>query len=257
MLNALGRRLRNIRQPNRIEKEIHVRSRLTFAAVVLLTVTTFSGNWEAAGAADEASSRACSARERTEALRKEQERVLALVGEHSTLEGPGDLARLAQRNPYSEPVYNFYPHQYASINGMGFALFNTGKKGVGRPDLLLYAPAPAKDVTDPYGPDFPYTLAGWGYLRDYDPKQHPKDEDVDEDTDVPQCLVREDWFVHERSIHPADSWQNAPAPPDEHGHGQAFGNEPIQPTDCTPSPCPAGVPHPRFWDTHQIGRAHV
>ncbi|HEV8575426.1 MAG TPA: hypothetical protein VGR43_12065, partial [Dehalococcoidia bacterium] len=191
----------------------------------------------------------CSSRERRALLMREQMRILALVRSYgpeasdlTTLRDQSDLVRLAQPDPEAGTVYNFYPHQFASFAGMGFAVLNTGELGPGKPDLLLYAPSPDKtDVTDPYGPDFPYTLAGWGYLSPYDHEEHP--------ILLSPCIVRGDWFVHERGIHPADDWTMHAVPPHEVEHGQDPGQDPVLPTECQDI-CMAGIQHGRFWDIH-------
>jgi uncharacterized repeat protein (TIGR01451 family) len=211
--------------------------------------------------------RNCTPAERHAELRDEQAVMLDLVSHYgpgegqdlTTLNGPEDMVALAQGDPESGTIYSFYDHAFVSFEGMGMAIFNTGDNGAdpadhtrrrtGKPDLLLYAPDPnAADATDPYGPDFPYELAGWAYSPPYDYSQHP--------TFLGDCITRADWFVHERSIHPADTWGTFAVPPDESVHGEHPGQDPILPTECddpltiTAELCPEGFQHPRIWDIH-------
>ncbi|MDP8930148.1 MAG: hypothetical protein M3O70_16660 [Actinomycetota bacterium] len=217
------------------------------AAVGLVTTLT------TAAPADSVQPTSCSGSERRAALRTEQADVEALVGEQfMTLDGSAELAALATRNPITDRgAYDFLDHQFASARGVGVAIIDTASlaSGItpGKPNLLFYAPSPeATNVIDPYGPDFPYRLVGWGYTpaSAYNWKQHPMELDE-------RCITRADWFVHERGIHPADTWQNiAVPPPNDDPHGTAVGDEPIAPEECDPEPCPAGFQHPRIWDIH-------
>jgi hypothetical protein len=59
--------------------------------------------------------------------------------------------------------------------------------------------------------------------------------------------VENDWFVHERSVHPLDTWQNIAVPPVEQFHGQVAGDVPPTAQECD---CVVGIPHGRFWDLH-------
>lgn len=195
----------------------------------------------------------CSQDEREAALRAEQADVEAVLGEEfMTLNGPAELAALAARDPVTgRGAYDFLDHQFASARGMGVAIIDTASLATGvtpgRPNLLLYAPSPdAANVVDPFGADFPYRLVGWGYTpsSSYNWEQHPTELDG-------RCITRADWFVHERGIHPADTWQNiAVPPPNDDPHGTATGDEPITPNECGAEPCPAGFQHPRIWDIH-------
>ncbi|MEV3991078.1 hypothetical protein AB0J57_19420 [Streptomyces sp. NPDC049837] len=194
----------------------------------------------------------CTHEQRQAALREDQRRVLELIGEeHRVLNNSEELRELGRPRLASQTAYNFLDHRFASARNMGVGIVDTLEpvEGAvvepGRPDVLLYAPDPrAENVIDPDGPDFPYTLVGWAYA----PSGYSY-------ADWPQalpCIERADWFVHERSIHPADTWQNIPAPP---RFGEAFpGAEPnelpILPDECTPAPCPPGLQHPRIWDIH-------
>lgn len=214
-----------------------------------------------------ASDTPCTVREREADLRDEQAVVLDLVSHYgpeegrdlTTLDGPEDMAALAQGDPKSGTIYSLYDHAFVSFKGMGLAIINTGDNGTdpadptrrrtGKPDLLLYAPDPnAADATDPYGPDFPYKLAGWAYSPAYDYNQHPKF--------LGDCITRADWFVHERGIHPTDTWGMMAVPPEEKVHGQNPGQDPIPPTECddprtiATELCPLGIQHPRIWDIH-------
>lgn len=124
---------------------------------------------------------------------------------------------------------------------MGWAVVNTGEIGLGKPDVLLYQPAGGADVTDPYEADFPYTLRGWAYARPYDPDDPPNL--------LGPCVSSDEWFVHERGVHPSDDWSHFSVPPEEHEHGEAPGHDLPLPTECAP-PCPVGFPHGRLWDIH-------
>lgn len=186
----------------------------------------------------------CTQPERQAFLGAEQRQVLALVKARglTTLRDETDIARLAAPDPDSGTAYNFYDHQFVSARDMGVAVVNTGEVGPGKPDLLLYVPNPeAADVIDPYGPDFPYTLAGWAYSATYAPNEPP--------TFLEPCIAPFEWFVHERSIHPAHDWTNVAVPPDEQTHGEASGTDPPLPTECDPL-CPVGFSHRRLWDIH-------
>jgi hypothetical protein len=161
----------------------------------------------------------CTEQQRKADLRDEQTVVLDLVSHYgpgagqnlTTLDGPEDMSALAQGDLESGTVYRLYDHAFVSFEGMGMAMaiINIGDNGTdstdptrrrpGKPDLLLYAPnQESSDPTDPYGADFPYELAGWAYSPAYVPSEHP--------TFLGDCITRVDWFVHERGIHPADTW---------------------------------------------------
>jgi hypothetical protein len=177
----------------------------------------------------------CTTSERRRALAEDQRLVLARVGALTTIDDVADFAALAGRG------WNVPPHGWNSFRGMGVAALRGGELArpeplPGRPELLLYRPDPgASDVTDPFGADFPYRLAGWGYLGSYDFARHP--------TGAGPCFRRADWFVHERGIHDFQTLGFVPVPPKEDFHGQDPGDEPF-------APFPPGVPHPRFWDMH-------
>jgi hypothetical protein len=177
----------------------------------------------------------CTPAQRRTALAEDQRLVLARVGDLTRLDDLVDLAALAGRG------WNVLPHGWNSFRGMGMAVLRgeeipRPEPLPGRPELLLYRPDPgASNVTDPLGADFPYQLAGWGYLGSYDFAKHP--------TSAGSCFTRTDWFVHERGIHDFQTLGFVPVPPKEDFHGHSPGNEPFVPL--TP-----GVPHSRFWDMH-------
>lgn len=185
----------------------------------------------------------CTTSERRRALAADQRLVLDRVGDLRTLDDPTDLTALAELG------WNVLPHGYNSFRGIGMAVLRGEELArpeplPGRPELLLYRPDPgASNVTDPFGADFPYELAGWGYLGSYDLANPP--------TGAGPCFTRSDWFVHERGIHDLQTLGFVPVPPNEDFHGQDPGNEPFVPMT-------AGVPHPRFWDMHVwLGAAGV
>lgn len=189
----------------------------------------------------------CTVQQRQEALAEDQRLVLQQVGSLTTLRNPADVAALAQRS------WNFLPHQWVSFEGIGWPIARTDSVAgllvpglpshhglaapqPGLPALLAYQPDPtAADVTDPYGPDFPYELVGWAYGASYDYEHYP--------TTAGRCYMRSDWAVHERGIHDFETWGFVPVPPPEQFHGQVRGNEPFV-------PIPPGIPHPRVWTLH-------
>lgn len=186
----------------------------------------------------------CGYVERLRALAAEQRRVLDLVGDLRVLRNQADVDRLAVPNPETGTVYSLLPHMYDSMKGSGFTVVNVGMGGPGKPILLLYRPnRTAANVLDPFGADFPYTLVGWGYVSPYVPGQPP----VFADDAGLRCLVYKDWLVHERSVHPSDTWQNIVVPPAEQFHGQAAGETPPTAEECN---CPVALNHGRFWDVH-------
>ncbi|MEV4518526.1 hypothetical protein AB0K00_57415 [Dactylosporangium sp. NPDC049525] len=185
----------------------------------------------------------CTHIERYRSLALEQRRVLSFMKDFLVLRNEADVERLAQ--PRDGVQYFVFSHAYNSIRGMGLSIINGGEyTGPGKPAMLLYRPnGKAKNVTDPNGADFPYTLAGWGYAGMYMPGQPPSYPD---DPGL-SCLTKQDWLVHERSVHPADTWANIPAPPQEAWHGAAAGAIPPTAEECG---CPVGMTHPRLWDLH-------
>lgn len=191
---------------------------------------------------------ACTQGQRDDQLEAAQHAVLALVDDLATIEDAADLSRLAALG------YSFYPHQMVSLEGMGWPVLDTlapqdpdqATPIPSRPTLLLFAPttpiAPGT-VTEPRdGFDFPYHLAGWAYLFPYDFAEHPT-VGGDGGAFLP-CLEREEWFVHERALHPFDSGAMKPIPPDEDHHGTSPGNAPPHPES------PGDIPHGRAWDVH-------
>lgn len=235
----------------------HVRSRWwVLAAVLPLTLGVAVA--PTAGADGRATLQpVCGEAEREAFLRQEQRAVLNLVAEYRVLESSEDLQGLGTPDPAAQTAYNFLDHRFASAFRMGIGIVDTwepvegGAVEPGRPDVLFYAPDPdAENVVDPEGPDFPYTLVGWAYT--------PGTYHYATLPELP-CMGRADWFVHERSVHPYDTWQNVPAPPlppleEEDWQGQTDNAQPIPPTACVVDGrrtlCPPGIHHPRIWDIH-------
>lgn len=190
----------------------------------------------------------CTPKQTRHALALEQRRVLKLVGEFWILRDQDDLERLAVPDPETGAEYSALAHMFASMGGNGFTVVNIagglGSLTPGQPTLLNYRPSRhADDVTDPFGPDFPYVLAGWAYGSPYVPGQPPA---FTGDPGL-RCLRKAQWFVHERGVHPADTWQFIPVPPEEDFHGQVAGDVPPTAEECQ---CEVGIPHIRFWDIH-------
>lgn len=191
--------------------------------------------------------RVCTPTQRRDLVAAEQRAVLDLVGDRTTLRDHADLAALAGVG------YKDYDHYFVSFAGQGLAILDFTRFAdvrAGNPSFLLYEPSPdAADVTDIDGPDFPYSLAGWGYAGpnySYD-KENQRPVYPKELTEL--CIGASDWFVHERGIHPADTGGMHSVPPEEEQHGHEAGDTPPLPTDCEPI-CPVGLPHPRIWDIH-------
>lgn len=213
----------------------------------------------AAAPVDAAQPDGCTGIERRDALRMEQSEVLDLLSGHTTLRNLGDLALLGSPKvnpeaPQAPRAYNLLDHKFASARGIGFSVVDSlaiNPVTPGAPDVLFYAPDPEateEEVTEPDNPDFDYELVGWAYAAEYDFEERPMGLDG---TDG-RCITAADWFVHERSVHPFDTWQNVPAPPpDEEFHGADPGQQlPIPENECDPEPCPAGIQHGRLWDIH-------
>lgn len=207
------------------------------AAVALATGLLVSQHAsEAAAAASAASAGAtCTAAQQTATWAADQKTVLAKLGKLTTLNNEADVLKLAALG------WNVPGHQWVSFENIGVAFGRVaavagGAPTPGTPDLVMYAPNPkAKNVTDPNGADFPYTLMGWAYTQGYNYKQAP--------TVMGACYPRSIWFVHERGIHDFATWGFVPVPPKESFLGQASG-------DTMPLPFPPGLPHIRFWDAH-------
>lgn len=196
-----------------------------------------------------ATTTACTQAQTVAALKYEQARVLKEVGQFRVLRNPEDLAELGLPNPLDGAMYDMLPHMYNSLEGMGFTIVNLGlphnqEPVAGDPTFLLYKPNPKdKDVTDPSKPDFPYTLVGWGYTGLYDPGNTPTFPD---DPGL-KCIEPTQWLIHERGVHPSNTWQFVPVPPEESWHGEAAGQTMPTAAECH---CPVGMPHTRLWDLH-------
>lgn len=186
----------------------------------------------------------CGHFQRVWSLALEQQRVLKFLKDFLVIRNDADLARLGE--PREGALYAIHSHEFANIRGMGFSIVNGAGGGPGMPTLLMYRPSPkAKDVVDPHGPDYPYELAGWGYAGPYTPGVAPPWITSDP---LLKCVYYGEWFVHERSVHPFDTWQNIPVPPVEDFPGQVPAGTAPTPDECTPA-C-IGASHPRLWDLH-------
>lgn len=110
-----------------------------------------------------------------------------------------------------------------------------------RPHLVLYAPssgATEQAVSEPFIPDFPYTLIGFAFASPYNPAGPPEFG----------CLPREAWFVHEAGWHPSDG-SFVPQVIAENALGELNPSLPpliLDPTDRRF----AAIWHPRLWDVH-------
>ena len=191
----------------------------------------------------------CTPAQSVAALKYEQTRVLQELGALRVLHGPEDLAALAFPNPVTGVSYSILTHMYNSLGGMGFTVasresLNGGAPVAGQPSLLLYMPNP-KDgsPTDASKPDYPYTLVGWGYTAPYSPG-HPPSFGVDPGL---KCLQPSQWLIHERGVHPANTWQYIAVPPKESWHGESAGGTVPTAAQCH---CVVGFAHPRAWDLH-------
>ncbi|MFF3313673.1 hypothetical protein [Streptomyces sp. NPDC002952] len=175
----------------------------------------------------------------------DEARVRKLLAGHLVLRNQADVDAMATTGATvpGQKTYDMLPHKFASMRGAGLTLLNLNQPMTpGMPTLLMYRPANG-DVIEPDHGDFPYELAGWGYAGPYTPGAAPafhSDQGL-------KCLQASDWFVHERSVHPSDTWQNLPFPPHEAYHGQVDGGPPPGTAECG---CPVGMAHPRMWDTH-------
>jgi quercetin dioxygenase-like cupin family protein len=178
--------------------------------------------------------RECRPDERRTVLRQEQEAVLSRVGSFKVLRNQADLLSLGQQLNYVLLL-----HWFTSFRGIGLTIldpFDTPRAGV--PNLLFYSPSKkAKDATDPNGPDFPYTLVGWGYGMPYDPGRLPN---------VLPCLGLKDWMIHERGVHPYATGGMHVMPPTETYYGESLGSF-VDPPAMDPA---IGFPHPRSWTVH-------
>ncbi|MFD3329583.1 hypothetical protein [Streptomyces sp. NPDC058701] len=198
----------------------------------------------------------CTPRERADALSAEEARVTQLLAGHTTLLNQADVDSLAHVGAQPGGItYAIKPHEFASVGGMGLTFLNPNPGYTpGLPTLLFYRPAPGAtpaELLDPAHKDFPYELAGWGYAGQYNPGVAPG---FSQDRAL-HCLKPTDWFVHERSAHPGDTWQNIPVPPAEAPghHGDAPGSTPPSAQECgclLDMDNGVGMAHPRMWDIH-------
>lgn len=220
-----------------MNRQIRSRTLATLAMAVVMAAPA------ALATSETSSPEACSAGERASSLRAEQSAVLRLLGadtpvDVTTIENEADLAALAALG------YDVYPHHQVSVAGMGWTAFNPAEDPAalqpGRPNLLFYEPY-GETVIEPHdGFDFPYQLAGWGYV--------PLSYDVDEHPAVLEpCITRDDWFVHERMIHRHGRIENHPPEEDVHGTSPGAGS----PDECVEFISPSGdICHARSWDIH-------
>ncbi|MEO6703725.1 MAG: hypothetical protein ABI140_08840 [Jatrophihabitantaceae bacterium] len=186
----------------------------------------------------------CNIVQRGISLAVEQARVLKLLKGHTVLRNQADLDAMAGLNPSSGIYYALLPHMFDSMAGIGLTIVNVGAGGPGVPNLLFYKPnKKATNLLDPFGADYPYTLDGWGYVSPYTPGTVPS---FGTDPGL-RCLNPTDWLIHERSVHPSDTWQNIALPPTEQWRGQDAGATPPTAQECS---CPVGLNHGRFWDVH-------
>lgn len=195
----------------------------------------------------------CTAAERAADLAAERERVLRAVGELRTVRNWAELGLLAARG------WGALGHGFISFRDAGVAIARTDSPLTGShvviplptgskpllpldlPDLVFYAPDPESGtVTHPHSPDFPYTLAGWGYWDVYRFERHPTGRG-------PACLTRQDWHVHERGIHDFATFGFVPVPPQEKFRGESTGDGPVPPFTLMGDP---GVVHKRAWTAH-------
>jgi uncharacterized repeat protein (TIGR01451 family) len=196
----------------------------------------------------------CTPAAREEALRKDQQAVLEMLGHRTILDltrldNEADLAALAAVG------YDLYLHQQVSFEGIGWVVYNpafdpanrpVAEPSAGRPPILTYEPN-GPNMTGPRdGPfDFPYTLRGWFYIADFNFADHP----AGPEDPVPDCIGREEWFVHERGLHPFETGGMKAIPPPEENHGTAPGDS-NDPNNTPPPEAPGDIPHGRAWDLH-------
>ena len=187
---------------------------------------------------------ACNPWERLGTLAVEQKRVLKLLKGFEVLRNQADLTRMGQLDPKTGTQFAALPHMYDSMQGIGMTIVNVGNQGPGMPTLVFYRPNPrAKNVVQPFVPNFPYRLVGWGYVSPYTPGKapaYPSDPGL-------RCIKPSDSFIHERSVHPSDTWQNITVPPKEDWKGQLADDTAPTAAECD---CVVGLSHGRFWDTH-------
>jgi quercetin dioxygenase-like cupin family protein len=176
----------------------------------------------------------CTPAERRAVLEEEQATVLRRLEGFRELRSPADLRALGAppRN------YLFLAHQFTSFRGIGLTIINPfGTARAGVPNLLFYAPRKGADATDPRGPDFPYTLVGWGYGVPYQPGRLPA---------VLACIGLEDWHIHERGVHPISTGGMTVMPPAETHYGASPGSF----LDAPAMEPVVGFPHGRSWTIH-------
>jgi hypothetical protein len=222
------------------------RARLVALATAVVSLAALGGGCSAgAGAAvvepEPAALPTCTPDERAQALAAEQARVLELLEDVRVLADESDFEVLKRPRGLAAS-YTIPSHALTSILGMGFSVANAGRVVPGEPHLLFYRPSPdAIDVGDPWGPDFPYELVGWGYGAVYTPGQVP----IFPDDPGLRCLELGDWFLHEAGVHPYDTGRYVMVAPEEEYAGQVAAPPPsLQACGCE------GAPHPRLWDIH-------
>ncbi|QIS16177.1 hypothetical protein [Nocardia arthritidis] len=178
----------------------------------------------------------CDGEARTAALRQDEARVLARLGNLTTLRGPADLAGLAALG------YPVPPNMLTSFVNLGVTIaradsFIGQQVRSGNPAALFYRPNPQVPyVKDPYRPAFPYQLIGWEHDTAYTPAALPTSPDL--------CVSQLDWFVHEQGVHALPDWTFTPQPPPEHYRGASSGD---------PVPLPTSAFGPttgRYWTIH-------
>jgi Tol biopolymer transport system component/Ca2+-binding RTX toxin-like protein len=173
------------------------------------------------------------------AMIQDEARVIAFLGDLTTLSGVVDVGRLATRG--------YVPgHAFDSFQGMGVAfardINNNDPSVLGVPDVLLYQP----DLSGAFGgrdpidvlPDFNYRLVGWGYATKYNPSSIPTFAGFPEDK----------WLVHEAGFHPITTGEFLPTvPANDSPRGTQTGN--IRPNEMPLTPW-----HERLWDIHFFRR---
>ncbi|WP_328661970.1 hypothetical protein [Nocardia salmonicida] len=227
-----------------------VRGPLLSAVCALLLATVGYSVTEAVPASADTSR--CGAQTRTASLEHDRDLVLHRLGPLRTLRGPADLAAvsLSGWTPLSHGVVSYAGMGMVLADLVGSAeLLANSVDGLtanlpapltvtaGEPATLFYRSlATGADLGDPVEADYPYELAGWGYLAKYTPGVYPVSASL--------CLDPTDWFVHERGVHALPSFDMVCVPPQEAVRGGASGA--LEPK----LPDPFGIPHPRLWDTH-------
>jgi mannose-6-phosphate isomerase-like protein (cupin superfamily) len=203
------------------------------AIAVALLVSGEPTHAQSQGGAPTAKSLDCPAAKRRQILREEQESIHARLGPLTTLNGPRDLKLLADQG------FSLRPNQFTSIEGIGVTVENPVPLiQQGSPNLLFYAPSPgASRTTDPRTPDFPYTLAGWGYGLPFAPYHLPG---------FLPCVGAKDWHVHERGVDDAHTGRTVVMPPSETSIGAGIGVV----SDPPALGAVEGIPHARAWEVH-------